>query len=373
MDNKRLTYFDIAKGIAIILVLIGHLQGEILLYSPYIVYLCIWIFSFHMPFFFIVSGMLIKYKNDRDRDLNSLITRRFKGIMIPYYLFSIVYIFIVLYSLFITKVVPPSTLFVNIWYVIGLYGMNVLWFLPAMFLGEVLFLFIIKKCKSNSAVSVIIILTVAAYVINVYLQQLNYDTEFKNRVHELCITLLRPVFVCSFTAAGYYGYDIIDRTGKGMSEKKSRITVLIVSQLCLIVNIASIIVSMKLLHYNNIGDFRSLVQNNIIVYYIAGISGSAWLILISRLLSEKGKFKLLIFYGTNSLVFMGVHNNSAVLTLALKAAMFVNQFLTRARGYICYLIVILIMLIYTTIMILLINRFFPFMSGKKKVRTGIKA
>ncbi|MCR4923343.1 MAG: acyltransferase family protein [Lachnospiraceae bacterium] len=364
MENKRLRYFDIARGIGIILVLIGHLQGEILNFSPYIVYLCIWIFSFHMPLFFIISGMLVKYKGDREKDLKLLIRRRFKGIMIPYYLFSIIYIGIVLYALLISKTIQANTLFVNLWYVLGLYGMNVLWFLPALFLGEVLFLFLIKSFDGKKAPIILLVLTGIGYIINVFLQGQSYDTDLLNRLHELCITLLRPVFVASFIGIGYYAFDLVE----GIKTKKGQI---LISQLCLIIDIISIYVSMKLLNYTNVGDFRSLVQHNIIVYYVAAVSGSLWLILISKLLSETGlKLRLLTFYGMNSLIFMAVHNNSSVLTLALKTAMYVNQYLTRARGYICYLIVILVMLTYTTLTVYLVNRFFPFMAGKSMKRTG---
>jgi hypothetical protein len=61
---------------------------------------------------------------------------------------------------------------------------------------------------------------------------------------------------------------------------------------------------------------------------------------------------------------MAIHNNSAVLHQSLRAAMYLNQYLTRARGYICYGLVVLIFLIYITLTIWLINRFFPFLTGK---------
>ena len=124
---------------------------------------------------------------------------------------------------------------------------------------------------------------------------------------------------------------------------------------------------MHLLHYNNVGEFRSLVHNNVIVYYMAAISGSMWLILFSKALTglwPRYRFRLLTFYGANSLVFMAVHNNSKVLTFALRSAMYLNQYLTRARGYICYAVIILIMLTYTTLATWLISRYLPVMSGK---------
>ena len=65
--KKRLDYLDMTKGLGMILVLIGHLQGDsIFTFSPYIQPLCVFIFSFHMPMFFIVSGILLAIKNDEE-------------------------------------------------------------------------------------------------------------------------------------------------------------------------------------------------------------------------------------------------------------------------------------------------------------------
>lgn len=63
MDNSktniRLTYIDIARGIAILLVVIGHLnqfyRNNLDISNPKMLS---FIYTFHMPLFFIISGML---------------------------------------------------------------------------------------------------------------------------------------------------------------------------------------------------------------------------------------------------------------------------------------------------------------------------
>lgn len=50
---NRLQYFDIAKGIAIILMVLAHSSLPAALQN--------YIFAFHMPLFFIVSGMVTKW------------------------------------------------------------------------------------------------------------------------------------------------------------------------------------------------------------------------------------------------------------------------------------------------------------------------
>lgn len=52
--QKRIGYIDIARGIAIILMIIGHVIGQGKNKN--------FIFSFHMPLFIIISGIFFKEK-----------------------------------------------------------------------------------------------------------------------------------------------------------------------------------------------------------------------------------------------------------------------------------------------------------------------
>ncbi len=61
---------------------------------------------------------------------------------------------------------------------------------------------------------------------------------------------------------------------------------------------------------------------------------------------------------------MAVHGSETVTYYATRLAMYANQYLTTARGYICYAIIVSVILIYVSIMILLINKFVPFIAGK---------
>lgn len=355
--KKRIEYFDVAKGIGAFLVLIGHLQGpEFFQYSPYIITMCQWIFSFHMVLFFIISGMLICYKNDISKDMSDIIKRRFKGIMIPYYWFSFFYMTVVI-AAFIKKQILVGTVWLNLWYVLSTYGMNVLWFLPALFFAELLFIFIMKKLGTKKACIVIAVQAVIGFILAYLLRQGTYDTTIKEGAHELAITLVRPFIACAFIAIGYFGYQLINKIfnkdnlnveGKiNVKELATGIVLMIVGAACVWINTAV--------------DFRSMVFKNVPAYFLCSLASSFGLILICKNIKP---FKLLKFWGVNSLIFMAVHGSETVTFYATRAAMWANQYLTRARGYICYAIVVCIILIYVGIMILLINKFVPFITGK---------
>ena len=81
--KQRVGYFDIAKGIGIILVVIAHIEYMPLELRQYIV-------TFHMPAFFLISGMLMNLTNEKNRDVKPLLDHKFKRILLPYFLFSLI-------------------------------------------------------------------------------------------------------------------------------------------------------------------------------------------------------------------------------------------------------------------------------------------
>lgn len=77
-------YIDVAKGVAMLLVIIGHIT---IIPS----WLYAWINSFHMPLFFFLSGMVYNpYKYDKFKDF---FKAKFKGLIIPYFFLCLIIIF----------------------------------------------------------------------------------------------------------------------------------------------------------------------------------------------------------------------------------------------------------------------------------------
>ena len=74
MDKKRLDYLDSARGFALFGVIIGHIyKSDNVLIR--------WIYSFHVPLFFIISGSLLYYKDTVNKNLLSLTINRIKSIL----------------------------------------------------------------------------------------------------------------------------------------------------------------------------------------------------------------------------------------------------------------------------------------------------
>lgn len=134
--KQRITYIDSAKGMLIALVVGGHVLNyanpgyDILPYTLVQVVIT----SFHMPAFFLLSGLLAEETVWRERSFLWLVKSRCRTLLIPYLFFetvAILYKCLVLHSLTLRE---------------GLYRMVTLrcnvgadWFLPAMLLANVLF------------------------------------------------------------------------------------------------------------------------------------------------------------------------------------------------------------------------------------------
>ncbi len=358
-----------------LMVLVGHLQGDqIFAFSPYILPMCQWIFSFHMPFFFIVSGILLGKSYHKERTLSEEWKKLFRSVFLPYIWFSVIYLLGIMISMIISgtlAVMEGNLLLVNIWYFISGYGINVLWFLPALFLGEMLFLLLYKKLSGRNATIVIIVMTIAVYVAAYFLRKMPCETDWEHRVSELLTSLIRPFMVCGFIAFGFVlnqrmssSNKVSDLFAKMDSGEYSKA----VSVIFYLVLSAVFFGILTCLYKVNSGiDCRTMNFGNIPAYLVCAVSGSLGLLMLCKALYPIG---IVEYWGRNSLIFMAVHNSKTILYGALTLSMYINQFLTFARGYICYGVVVLVLLLYTTLMIVIIRKFFPFLYGKPFVLHG---
>lgn len=110
MIKKRIGWLDICKGIGIILVILGHVYSD-----AYPVK--IWIYSFHMPLFFFVSGYLKGLFKKKTTFKEKIIT-----LIIPYLELLIVQI---AFYFFIERRFHAFTMG-PIWFLLALFGVEIL-------------------------------------------------------------------------------------------------------------------------------------------------------------------------------------------------------------------------------------------------------
>ena len=131
-NNVRIGYIDVAKFFFIVAIVLGHALNDGVLRM--------YVFSFHVPAFFFISGYTSK---GIDRKFSEYLIKRVKGILIPYFAFSILSI---LAFAIISKVIPTVSQVIDCDIInnlkVMIYGNSKpdvmkynspLWFLPCMF------------------------------------------------------------------------------------------------------------------------------------------------------------------------------------------------------------------------------------------------
>lgn len=83
--HTRVEWIDFAKCIAIVLVIIGHVLSW---YHPRYKAVYVAIYSMHMPFFFMLSGLT--FRADEEERVSDFIRHKAKKIFPPLFLFCVI-------------------------------------------------------------------------------------------------------------------------------------------------------------------------------------------------------------------------------------------------------------------------------------------
>lgn len=339
----RFNYIDLSRGAGIILVILAHIsyisEGS-----------RIFIVSFHMPLFFVISGILIFIKNEEERSLKDTAVHKLKSIMIPYFLYSLLGILIyIVYYLLTGRDGGWSAVISHIIETLTLYGFSVMWFLPAIFLSELFFLLILKKPGNTGFLLLVSVLipVAAALILNSNLEAANalYGTNPAFAVfHLFAVALLRVPVCASFIAAGYFASSLLPAV---FSNKDNPVSGLLTpAEAFMGINLMGLTIVFS--RINGVTDLHFLIFNNILLYYLAALSGSFGVILIFRALegfSSAPPLRLLRYFGKNSLIIMVTHLNFYVLLAAEIGGMHFTK--TLNEGALKHFVFILLTLIFT--------------------------
>lgn len=394
MDKKRITYFDLAKGIGIIFVVIGHMQ----LISQE---LRIYISSFHMPLFFIISGMLMAVKNEVDIDnsgesIKGIIKKKAKGILIPYMWFSLIYVPIDVLNLFVLDNVDEHTFVQNLLDSLTFAGISVMWFLPALFIAEVVALWLISQIGSAIEGKILVRLSnkyekqigyISVCVIALILFTISYKSwdQLKVVYNEnssnyvtytmlgLVRTILRGICMSLHVVIGFTTFKIIafveskylerkkDDVAKANGKNEIKGFSIAIGVICLALNIGC---GMK----NGAVDNHFLMLNSLTLYLLSAFFGSMAIILISKGIDS---IKFIDFFGKNSLIVMATHLQCYILYAGILVAINIDKIVTRAKSYVFMFNSVLFTMIFEALLILVINKFFPFIVGKISLKNWI--
>ncbi|MCQ2252102.1 MAG: acyltransferase family protein [Bacteroidales bacterium] len=268
MPQLRHINIDILKGIGIILVILGHVhKGGV--YG--------WIYSFHMPLFFILSGLFFKPSNE-------LFFIKFKRIIIPYLFFAVS---IYLYWRFFEVKYRHDTGGINInthcldifWQQSTFCFDAPLWFLPCLFLIFIVSNIFFSFC--NNKVLAFFMTIFFFFVIN------NIFVDYS------CFWFKEAMFAFPFFIIGYFASSFLSRYDSLVDRFSLWLK-------CLFLSLLGIVFFIP-----NGGDMMSSAYpNGYWYYFVVAIISIICLYISCGIFTNQ---KWLVWLGKNSLILMCLH------------------------------------------------------------------
>ena len=341
MPRKRLTYLDMAKGIGIFLVILGHIEyiREDTLK---------WISSFHMPLFFVIGGILAYEKREEGRPLFSALAARARGTLVPYAAFTIMLLTMNTLEHFLDPGALSGAQLARQYVDAATgYGIHILWFLPAYFTAGAIFLLLERRLKPVSRNLAVLLLAVGAYGVTVIFRLDQYAVTDLPLIGfagmDLLITLLRGILAMPFLLMGWYLGAFYGRL--------SRKAFPVLALLLIPGGILALHLSVFDLHYLYVEPW----------HYLAAFLSCAGLTALMRALPA---IRPLAWLGRNSLVIMCTHATFFVVYYVSLGMFFIDNRLPLPQPVFNLGIAVLVCAAEIPV-VLIFNRYFGYLLGRK--------
>lgn len=279
MMVQRINWIDWGKAFAIYLVVLGHLlskdgmEGKIHDY----------IYLFHMPFFFFISGLLFKVKKNNVREV---VSRIWHSLIIPYIFLNLLSDIFLIPSWILGREWPVN----NVIYFLTADGRGEpgpTWFLVCLAWIWIAFYYI-SKLPHKWQWTVLVGCGVFAWLFP-YTLYWRIDT---------------AIMVLPFFMVGYYSKPLLTwRTGKYK-------TLLIAAGLIIVTVCFSYLDGYVSVYIRSLGKCP-------ILYYPAAFAGIMMLVMVSKML-DKWRMKIIYVLSSGTIVIMGLHG---VVVLYLKSVL----------------------------------------------------
>lgn len=331
--TKRLDYLDYTRALGILLVVMQHAFQYFRVYDGGVSY----IKTFHVTIFFVVSGYIAGVRCEEDISLRKVVINRSKSLLIPYIVFSCINTCLKFAVLevqgYLTKEIVRQEMtefFIT--------GNGTVWFLTTLFLVEVLFYCLQGKYENIIYIVTGIVLGSIPFLIS-------------QSGNPLGIVSRRTMVGYAFFTGGYFG-------GRYIVQKIK------VHFMYAVVLIGTGFVIWK--NSNCKMDYFSGEFEGFIPAILINICSVAGILMFMHLLDGRlgRKLKLLSYFGRNSLIIMLVHPillMCYIYPFGGKIAGY-SENAQKAAGVVLYFVLIVLEIP----AIELIQRYFPFMIGKKR-------
>ena len=302
---KRIPYLDTAKGILILLMLLGHIWNDGIVHD--------FIYAFHMPAFFVISGMLLNHSSSLKKSFFQNLLEKALRFLIPCLCFEIPGIAANILQHGVTLNIKG--------YMFEVFSLHLYngpsWFLVVMFYCQMLCSAIMRLTNRKNVVLAVL----------------------------FALVLILPKFISyisiSTTVLGLF-FLILGLSYEDFFIMESRFHILFWIAL-FITGLSS---------WNDV-DMVNYQDGSRILFIVGALSGTYAILHLSR----NAYINLLNYFGKNSLIILGSHHP---ILIATKHILGIEEF--SILGGICFFVILLIIEIP---LIEIVNRWLPFVAGKK--------
>lgn len=324
--STRLEWIDWMKAIGIYFVVLGH-------FGPF----CgKFIYVFHMPLFFLISGFLCKKECDRYVFWRKI----WYNLVVPMLIIATTCF---LFHCLIEFLYGSFNLSIIYWFFRNiLFGMvsgyDVLWFVYSLILLKIIY----QYCSSKTLFYLLtVVMIFFAYIYNTYdFSGFPFFLNEPNAVVDVC------------TAYPFFSLGIFVRDYKDMLNKWNNLAFFVFSFVC-----GLLIVSFCCFYNDDIEMYRCGYGGNMFLFLVGGVAGSIIIFLVSKLLGHASKPVIIISRGT--IIILGFHKFFIDL---------VRLFFPVSYFDVVFAVIIVFILIPVIIMI---EKFFPLMAGKYRINRSL--
>ncbi len=336
---RRVYWIDNAKAIGIFFVVLAHHNINF--------YVMAWIYSFHMPLFFFLSGYLFDFS--KYPDIKDFFIRKIRTLIVPYFFFAFLsyafWLFIVrnisIHGVSISM--DPLRPFIGIFYGVGVDGWNVpldgaLWFLPCLFTVEML-MWVFSKFFARDLLRYILIGSAGlGYFISISGMPFRLPWGFE-------VALTGLVFYG-------WGFFLKKRLSDWLNKKYLGIVMMPILIISIWTSVLNGRIDMDSNHYGSIG-----------LFYISAMCGIFFFIGVSKMILSN---HVLSYIGRNTLIIMGLSGTSFFIVRGILYILLKEMPSTEHVQIQMAMIYSIAQILFLVPIIILLNRFCPYILGRDR-------
>ena len=332
-QTDRIEWIDSVKGLAILLVMWGHVIKDV---NPVFNWIC----TFHVPVFLVLSGLLFAHRNKKISSFKYTVIK----ILWPYLIFSICATFTDALLTYIDSnsfYYSCKMVLLDAYKTVILYGIHALWYLGSYIIAVWVYL----KLK-DFPLKVRASFEVGFIIAGISYSNVSQMYKMPTAVSLLLVSLIRALVCSVFLFVGFDFYRILKKENQKIQP--------------IFVSFAFLLISLLLAEFNGESNFSVIdYGGNSLLCLTASFCGAIGLCLLFRGRKVPG----LNYLGRNSLILLITHSS---LKITVISQWLVGRWLDNEKSWLYGIACLVIMMVIEMPIIVLLNGKLNFLIRKPK-------